>query len=190
MPQLVSSGLGSSGTAAWSSPLVRNAARVAHDLGLAAWFGGACMGAVGLNAATREVDDPTQRSRVANAGWFRWAPFTALSISGYLFGGLVLRRGPQGLRQFASRRSTPVADIVQSVLTLIALAATLESGRSGREMVRGGDVPVATAVQPISATPPEVAQAQRRLRVVQWVMPVAVGGILVVNALRTDRYRE
>lgn len=174
----------------WSSPLLRRSARAAHDLGLAAWFGGACMGAIGLNAATREVDDPTQRSRVANAGWFRWAPFTALSIGGYLAGGLVLRGGPKELYRATSPGSLPVADVAQSVLTVVALAATLESGRSGREMVRGGDVPVATAVQPISATPPEVAQAQRRLRVVQWVMPVSVGGIWVVNALRSDRYRE
>lgn len=170
-----------------SSALVRSAARVAHDLGLAAWFGGACMGAVGLNAATREVDDPTQRSRVANAGWFRWAPFTAISVGGYLLGGLILRRGPGGPPHL--RRSMPVADVAQAVFTVIALAATIDSGRCGREMVRGGDVPVATAVQPISATPPEVVQAQRRLRVVQWVMPASVGGILIVNALRTNRYR-
>jgi hypothetical protein len=47
---------------------------VIHDVGLAAWFGGAWMGAIGLNGATIEVDDHTQRTRVANAGWFRWAP--------------------------------------------------------------------------------------------------------------------
>jgi hypothetical protein len=49
-------------------------ARSLHDLGLAAWFGGSLMGAVGLNGAAAVVDRPQQRLRVANAGWARWTP--------------------------------------------------------------------------------------------------------------------
>jgi hypothetical protein len=40
--------------------------RSLHDLGLAAWFGGSLMGAVGLNGAAADVDQPAQRLRVAN----------------------------------------------------------------------------------------------------------------------------
>ncbi|MBC7373398.1 MAG: hypothetical protein H7323_05350, partial [Frankiales bacterium] len=47
-------------------------AHALHDLGLAAWFGGSLMGAVGVNGAAADVDDPRQRARVANAGWARW----------------------------------------------------------------------------------------------------------------------
>ncbi|CAN5619401.1 hypothetical protein BH24ACT26_BH24ACT26_20220 [soil metagenome] len=43
-------------------------ARTLHDSGVAAWFGGSLMGAVGLNGAAAQVDDPMQRARVANAG--------------------------------------------------------------------------------------------------------------------------
>ena len=32
--------------------------RSLHDLGLAAWFGGSLMGAVGLNGAAAQVDEP------------------------------------------------------------------------------------------------------------------------------------
>jgi hypothetical protein len=42
-----------------------------HDLGLATWFGGSLMRAVGLNGAAAMVDQPEQRLRVANAGWAR-----------------------------------------------------------------------------------------------------------------------
>ena len=49
-------------------------ARSLHDLGLATWFGGSLMGAVGLNGAAAVVDQPAQRLRVANAGWARWTP--------------------------------------------------------------------------------------------------------------------
>ena len=39
--------------------------RSLHDVGLAAWCGGALMGAIGLNGAANDVDDPTDRAKVA-----------------------------------------------------------------------------------------------------------------------------
>ena len=45
--------------------------RAMHDLGGAAWFGGSLMGAVGLNGAASDVADPSDRARVAAAGWAR-----------------------------------------------------------------------------------------------------------------------
>jgi hypothetical protein len=160
------------------------AARAAHDLGLAAWFGGAAMGAVGLNAATREVDEPTQRNRVANAAWFRWAPMTAIAIGAHLGGVWIDARVGNGASLVGAGDAVTVA---RTVATGVALAATAESGRSGRQVVKGGDVPVATAVEPISDTPDHVAAAMRRLRVVQWTMPAATGGILVCNAIQRAR---
>ncbi|MGI8435227.1 MAG: hypothetical protein ACR2LE_10910, partial [Nocardioidaceae bacterium] len=61
-----------------------------HDAGLAAWFGGSLMGAVGVNGAAADVDDPRQRARVANSGWSRWTPFNVLAIGAHLFGGAQL----------------------------------------------------------------------------------------------------
>lgn len=161
------------------------AAQVAHDLGLAAWFGGASMGAVGLNAATREVDDPTQRIRVANAGWFRWAPLTALAIAAHLGGVVGLARWGRG-SLLLGRRNVPT--ILRTVATGVAIGATMESGRSGRQVIAGGDVPTATAVVPISDTPDDVAEAMGRLRFVQWVMPLSTAAIWICNAVqRHDR---
>lgn len=53
-------------------------ARSLSEVGLAAWFGGSLMGAIGGNGAAAEVD---QRARVANAGWSRWTPVN-LAASG------------------------------------------------------------------------------------------------------------
>lgn len=158
-------------------------ARVAHDLGLAVWLGGYYMGAVALNGASREVDEPTQRARVVNAGWFRWSAVVPLAIGAHLGGAAWL-----------TRRSAPPAtsgalEVARTAATAVALLATLESGRAGRDMARAGDVPVATAVQPIADTPPEVAAAQRRLRVVQWVIPAATATILLLDALQREAGR-
>lgn len=158
-------------------------ARAAHDLGLAIWFGGYTMGAIALNGASREVEDPTQRARVVNAGWFRWAALVPLAVGGHLGGAAWL-----------TRRSTPPAtsgpaEVARAAATAVALLATLESGRAGRAVAKAGDVPVATAVQPIAATPPEVAAAQRRLRVVQWVIPAATAALLVIDAVQREAGR-
>lgn len=142
------------------------------------------MGAIGLNAATREVDEPTQRNRVANAGWFRWAPLTGLAIGAHLTGVWADARLGRGAPLLgAGDRAT----LVRTVLTVLALVATAESGRSGRQVVQGGDVPVATAVEPISDTPDDVAAAMRRLRVVQWAMPGLTALIWVCNAVQSTR---
>jgi hypothetical protein len=158
---------------------------VLHDVGLAAWFGGAWMGAVGLNGATIEVDDHTQRTRVANAGWFRWAPIAGAALLGHVLSAYALGRllpappgrgeGSVGVRRF------------RTAVTLAAVVSTAETGISGQRVVRGGDVPVATATSPIAATPPEVAAAQRRLSVAQWLVPTFTGAIFVLEAVQRQQ---
>jgi hypothetical protein len=145
--------------------------RIAHDVSLAAWFGGALMGAVGLNSATMEVDDHTQRTRVANAGWFRWAPFVAVAVVVHV-GAAAVRGRLHGIRAGA---------------TALAVAATVGTGVAGERVVRGGDVPVATAVRPIQATPPDVAGAQRQLRLLQWMVPGLTAVLWVLEGLQDRR---
>jgi hypothetical protein len=79
-----------------------------------------------------------------------------------------------------------VLALLRLALTGVAVGATIESGRAGSRVVAQGDVPVATAVVPISDTPDEVAAAMRRLRIVQWIMPLSTAGILAVNDLQDD----
>ena len=67
-------------------------ARSAHDLGLAAWFGGALMGAVGVNGAAASLRDPAERSAAATVGWTRWAPLSAVAIGAHLVGAVQLLR--------------------------------------------------------------------------------------------------
>lgn len=169
------------------------AARAAHDLGLAAWFGGATMGAVAVNAATREVEEHTQRLRVADAAWFRWAPVVAVAATAHFAGAVALpllasdRRLPAPGRRLAP--ASPLA-VARTVLSVGAVLATLETGWSGRRVVAAGDVPVATAVVPVADTPPHVARAQRRLRVAQWLVPAFTAGIALVHAAQQETERR
>jgi hypothetical protein len=45
------------------------AALAAHELGLAATFGGILFGQTGLNSSASVVSDPNERSKVMNKGW-------------------------------------------------------------------------------------------------------------------------
>lgn len=61
--------------------------RSLHDVGAAGWFGGALMGAIALNGASKDVSDPAERSRIAASGWARCHPprkTTASSAQGPL----------------------------------------------------------------------------------------------------------
>ena len=162
-------------------------ARTLHDAGLAAWFGGALMGAVGLNGAAAKVDDPTQRSRASIVGWSRWAPVNALAVGAHLFGAGRLLAADRRRIKLQSGVGTGAA--VKTALTAAAVGVTAYSGLLNRKMARAGDVPVRGATEPGAGTPQDVAGTQRQLRLVQWAIPVLTGGVLVVSSLEAERLR-
>ncbi len=162
-------------------------ARSLHDLGLAAWFGGSLMGAVGLNGAAAAVDQPEQRLRVANAGWARWTPVNLAGIAAHVAGGSVLLVANKG--RVAGQRGVATATIAKTALTGLALAATGYSRVLGAKLQRVGDTPVEGGTTPTSGTPEQVTKAQRQLDVLQWVIPGLTGATLVLNAQMGEQQR-
>jgi hypothetical protein len=55
-------------------------ARALHDLGLAAWFGGSLMGAVGVNRSAAAAARNKDTTAVAGAGWSAWTPVNLVAI--------------------------------------------------------------------------------------------------------------
>jgi CBS domain-containing protein len=162
-------------------------ARTLHDVGLAAWFGGSLMGAVGLNGAAAAVDQPEQRLRVANAGWARWTPVNLAGIAAHVAGGTMLLVANKG--RLAGQRGVATATIAKAGLTGLALAATGYSRALGAKLQRVGDAPVEGGTSPAGGTPEEVAKVQRQLNVLQWVIPGLTGATLVLNAKMGEQQR-
>jgi hypothetical protein len=162
-------------------------ARSLHDIGGAAWFGGSLMGAVGLNGASSEVSDPSQRSRVANAGWNRWTPVNLAAIAAHIVGGLGLMRGNKA--RLTAQQGAGTANAAKLALTGIALGATAYSRVLGQKIMNAGDVPVEGGTSPNPATPDEVADAQRQLHIMQWVIPAATGGIMALGSAMGEQQR-
>ena len=161
--------------------------RALHDSGLAAWFGGALAGAVGFNGAAADVDDPTQRARVANAAWARWTPVNAAAIAAHLFGGARLIQ--ENKSRIATQSGTGAATAIKSVVTVAALGATGYSRVLGKKIQEAGDVPVAGGTDPLPTTPPEVAKAQKQLKAVQWVIPALTGGLIYLTSKQGEQQR-
>jgi hypothetical protein len=162
-------------------------ARTIHDGGLAAWFGGSLMGAVGVNGAAAEVSDPYQRARVANAGWSRWTPVNLGAIAAHLVGGTMLTLANK--RRIASQRGVATTSAAKTALTVGALGATAYSRALGQKVMNAGDVPVEGGTSPGPVTPPEVAAAQRKLDTLQWVIPLLTGALVWVTALMGEQQR-
>ncbi|MCW2600375.1 MAG: hypothetical protein JWM02_2204, partial [Frankiales bacterium] len=158
-----------------------------HDAGLAAWFGGSLMGAIGVNGAAADVDDPRQAARVANSGWSRWTPFNALAIGAHLLGGALLLRANKG--RVRSQKGVLANTNAKLALTAAALGATAYSRMLGQKVMDAGDVPVAGGTASLPTTPPEVAKAQKQLKALQWAIPGLTGAVMASSALHEEQQR-
>ena len=162
-------------------------AHTVRDLGLANWFGGSLMGAVGLNGSAGAVSDPQQRSRVPRAGWQRWTPLEAAGILAVVAGDSVLIASrPQHLvAQHGYARNLAIKLAVNGA----AVAATAGTWLLGRRLDRAGEVPVAGATEPTQDTPPQAAGVQRGLQVLQWAVPVLTGAHIAMNVVLAEQER-
>ena len=161
--------------------------RSLHDLGLAAWFGGSLAGAVGINGAAADVPDRTQRLRVATAGWGRWSPVNLGAIAAHLVGGAGLLYANKG--RVAGQRGVGASTAAKLALTGAALGATAWSGALGAKLAKHDGAVVEGGTDPSPDTPSEVADAQKQLKVLQWVIPALTGGIAVLSALHGEQQR-
>nr|WP_225225065.1 hypothetical protein [Cellulomonas sp. JH27-2] len=161
--------------------------RSLHDVGAAAWFGGSLMGAVGLNGASKSVNDPTDRLPTASVGWARWAPVSAGAIVAHVAGGIGLIVANRG--RVAHQKGAGANTAVKSLLTVAAVGTTVYSGYLGTKLASAGSVPSGGGVTPTSDTPPDVAGVQRRQRVLEWVTPALVASLVVLGAQQGEQQR-
>ena len=162
-------------------------ARSVHDLGLAAWFGGSLMGAIGVNRSAAKAARSKDTTHVAGAGWSAWTPVNMVAIGAYLAGGAALTVGNKG--RVAAQKGVGTTSVVKTGLTAVALAATGYSRMIGQRVIDAQDSHAADGTTPDEATPPEVAAAQRQLAILQWVIPATTGGLIVISSLMGEQQR-
>ncbi|MFF3951300.1 hypothetical protein OG937_01895 [Streptomyces sp. NBC_00510] len=161
--------------------------RSLHDIGLAAWFGGSLMGAVGLNGAARtEGGTWESTTRIAASGWSKWTPVNASAIGAHLVGssGLLAVNAARVVAQQGVAAST----LAKTVLTGAALAATAYSRVLGKKLELASSTRSEDA-EKAAKHPIETDKAQRHLAVMQWAVPALTGGLLILNAVHNEQQR-
>jgi hypothetical protein len=161
--------------------------RTLHDVGLAAWFGGSLMGAVGLNGAGAAVLDDKERARVASAGWKKWTPVNAAAIGAHLAGAAALLYTNKG--RVAGQQGVAANSVAKTALTVAALGITAYSRALGKKIENAGPVPATGPTDPSPETPPEVAKAMKQEKLTQWAIPAVTGGLVALTALQGEQQR-
>lgn len=161
--------------------------RIAHDVGLAAWFGGTLANAVALNPASAQPADDHSSGAVANTGWDRWTPVNAAAIALHLAGSVGQLVGNKG--RLAAQEGVGSMSAAKTALTAAALGVTAYSRVLGRRVSQQRDVPVESGTEPTQGTPPDVASAQQQLAALQWAVPALTGALVAVSSFAGEQQR-
>lgn len=161
--------------------------RSMHDVGLAAWFGGSLMGAVGLNAAAAEAADPRERLLLSSLGWKKWSPVAAAAIVVHGIGGvgLIAANSKRVRQQDGAMANT----VTKAVVTVAAAGLTAYSGALGRKVEQESNQGGPGATEPSDTASKDLASAQRQLKLVQWVIPAVTGVLLMLGAQQGEQQR-
>jgi len=161
--------------------------RSMHDVGLAAWFGGTLANAVALNPAAAEAEGQHATGAVANVGWDKWTPVNGGAIAMHVVGAagqLLANRD-----RVASQQGVASMSVAKTGLTAAALGATAYSRVLGKRVSEYTHVPVESGTSPSVATPRPVADAQKQLKMMQWVIPALTGALIVVSSYAGEQQR-
>jgi hypothetical protein len=161
--------------------------RSMHDIGLAAWFGGSLMGAIGLNGAAAEAKTPQERLRLSSIGWAKWAPaqIGAILIHGIGGIGLIGSNKTRLIAQQESRTNTGW----KIALTILAGATTVYSGILGRVISDHQDETTVGVTEPGAETSDRLSAVQRQQKILQWATPAITLVLIVLAAQQGEQQR-
>lgn len=161
--------------------------RSLHDVGLAAWFGGSLMGAIGLNGGAATAKDPSERLRISSAGWGKWSPAQLAAIGAHAVGSVGMLAVDSGRVALQPGNKGPV--VVKTVLTLVAAGASLASGIVGKRQAEHADEGAKGATEAAGWESSGLAAAQQQQKVLQWVTPVVTAVLIVLAAQQGEKQR-
>ena len=163
---------------------IQNAGRIAHDVGLATWFGGQVFGKFALNPVVGVIPDEATRGKVVNSGWFTFNP---IGVAGPALGGavhVVARK-----TELQDRNLPPTERVLvrgQDVLLGVTAVLTAATGLQGARLAKqapGGAVPIESGTKPSAQTPPKAAALQKSIGALGNGALLSGTGLLIFNAL-------
>ena len=161
--------------------------RSLHDAGLAAWFGGSLMGAVGLNGGTATAIEPRERLRLSSNGWAAWSPWQIGAVAAHTIGGVGLIVANRGRLQHQA--GAQANTVIKLAVTGIAAAATAYSGYLGHQLQQRQSEGAAGVTEPAAGSSDELASAQQQLKILQWATPALTAVLVVLGAQQGEQQR-
>ena len=162
-------------------------ARSTHDLSAAAWFGGSLMGAVGLNGSTSEAKDPTERTRLSSLGWKKWAPVQVGAFGAHLISLMPILWENKG--RYASQDGVKAATWTKAGVTAAGAAVTLYASVLGKKVDELSQEGAKGATEPRKEASGELVEAQKQLRLLQWLIPALAAAVIVLGAKHGEMQR-
>lgn len=166
------------------SDTVQDVGQAAHDVGMAAWLGGAMFGKLAHNPSLRQIASHTERGKVANAAWNGYNVVNAAGL-----GSAALT---YAAARFTELRSSNLSDREETLATVMdvlmgaSVVTGVVNGVLGAALARQapeGAVPLETGVVPAEETPRDAARIARSLDVMGTLNILAGVGLVAANAL-------
>ncbi len=167
------------------------AAWVAHELGLAASFGGVLFGKLALNPNLDAVESKSDRGKLLNKAWNRYNAVNVVTTGTAIATWLAGRSSISG----SSALDEEANNLVRTKDALLATAAVtgLASVLSGLALARQapeGATPVDSGVTPAPEMSDEAARLLRRVNVLGDVNLAVLGGVIAVSTILSMKANE
>jgi hypothetical protein len=161
-----------------------NATRAAHDVGLAAWLGGAMFGKFALNPSLERISSRPERGSVSNAAWNGYNVINAagLGAAALGWGAARLTEAQPANLSGTEKALSQAKDGLMATAVLTGLLNGVQGARLAKQAPEGA-VPIETGTKPAPETPPKAAKIQRSLDVLGTVNIASGVGLVVVNAI-------
>lgn len=161
-----------------------NTTRAAHDVGLAAWLGGALFGKLAHNPSLVKIASHAERGSVSNAAWNGYNPVNAIGL-GTAAIGWAAARATEANGDKLSGRERALSTAKDGLMASSVLTGVL-SGVQGARLARqapDGAVPVETGTKPAPETPKKAAGIQRSLGLLGNLNIASGIALVAVNAI-------
>jgi hypothetical protein len=162
----------------------------AHNLGLAACFGGQLFGKVGLNANLDAIGDEADRGKMLNTAWNRYNLINAASFATAAATWFPGRLGLSGEEIDDQTRNLVLAKDVLFAVGGLAGLASMVQGRALAGQAPGGAVPIASGTTPSDRTPEQAAKLLRSVNLLGNANIAVIGGIIGVTSLLAMKSSE
>jgi hypothetical protein len=162
------------------------AARVAHDLALAACFGGTLFGKVAFNPSVGVIVSKPERGRLGGTTWNRFNVLNAVSFGLAVTTWLMVRPGSAGEQVDRRTRDLVLAkDVLLGAAASAGLAAIVAQLVLYRQAPQGS-VPLESGGVPASEASARAALLQRTVSALGSVEVALFGALVAVTALLSE----